>query len=101
MKGPLSNMKGLCVELCMVVSEIDRTIFPQFLKLYGIRQDFKDGLTTHLVVFSEDGLEKSKKLQYIKKFRRPPHVVNLNWLYLTLQTGEIQDADAYQIESEV
>ena len=54
------------------------------------------GLTTHLVVFDLRDMTLSKKLQQIQKFKKKPHIVNLDWLMDCMETGEIKDAEMEQ-----
>lgn len=74
-----------------MTSEIDLLIYGELVKLYGFNKEWRDGKTTHLVVFDSSDITMSKKLIHIKNFKHKPHVVNLEWLMDCMEKGEILD----------
>jgi len=55
-------------------------------------------VTTHLVVMDENNVEKSKKLEQIKLFKKKPHLVRLDWLLDTMTQGIVMDANLYKFD---
>lgn len=59
---PVANFASICVEFAMVSNELDLLVFENLVSLYGIKKQWKDGKTTHLIIFETENLEKSVKL---------------------------------------
>jgi len=70
-----------------------------FIKIIIIYFYFS-GITTHLVLFETENLERSKKLQHLRenKFKNKVIVVNYGWLYDTMESGSIVPVDDYLVE---
>ena len=96
-KVPIKNFSKTCIKLGLCDNQVDMLVFSEIMKLYGIKSEFADGVTTHLVMMSQDNLHKSKSLQVIKKWKKAPKVVNSDWLFDSLQRGEEQDESLYKI----
>ena len=83
-----------------MISDItDHIVFGELVKLYGFKRQFKDNCTTHLVVFDDKDLHKSKKLQYVKDFRTKPDIVSLEWLIECMETGKVPDSNLYEVST--
>jgi len=83
-----------------MISDItDHIVFGELVKLYGFKRQFKDNCTTHLVVFDDKDLHKSKKLQYVKDFKKKPEIVCLDWLIECMETGKVPDSKKYEVSS--
>lgn len=67
----------------MVANMIDALVFDSLVKLFGIKKQWKEGKTTHLIIFETENIQKSVKLTQIKenKFKTPIEVVDTNWLF--------------------
>jgi hypothetical protein len=46
-----------------VTSQLDLLVFSQLIDLFGFKKGFKDGFTTHLVIFEQKEIGKSKKIE--------------------------------------
>jgi len=92
-KVPLKAFKGFCIELSNAATELELLIFTELTKLYGFQKRWQDGLTTHLVMLNTEDLSRSKKLEQIKKFKKQPELVNLDWLLDCFEQGKIPSKD--------
>ena len=73
---PCNAFKHQVLQMALIDNEYDSLLFEELLKLYGVKKGFKEGLTTHLVLFATDKLERSKKLHAVRKWKQKPYVVS-------------------------
>lgn len=99
-KVPIPAFANVCVEFAMVENMLDALVFENLVRLFGIKKQWKDGKTTHLIVFAQENLEKSKKLSQIKEgnFKSPVDVIDSGWLFDSMNNGEPLPVDDYKIE---
>lgn len=96
---PIVDFKQICIEFAMLGNQLDALVFENLANLFGFKKAWKDGITTHLVLFETENLERSKKLQHLKenKFKNKVTVVDYGWLYDTMQAGKIVKVDDYLV----
>ena len=62
---------------------------------------FHSGLTKYLVVFplqDQSQIKKSASIKRMAKFKSKPHLVSMDWLINTLESGQVQQADDFLID---
>lgn len=90
-KVPIKAFGDYCVELSNASGALELLVFTHLVQLYGFKKRWQDGHTTHLVILNTENLERSKKLDQIKRFKQKPKCVNIDWLLDCLEYGRILD----------
>lgn len=96
---PMPCFNNICVEFALVSDPIDALVFESLVKLFGIKKSWKDGKTTHLIVFATENLDKSVKLQQIKsgRFKSQIEVVDTNWLFDSMKMGRVLQENDFRV----
>lgn len=63
-KGPIPEFQKVGIEFTMA-KELDRLVFENLANLYGFKRIMKDGETQYIVVFENQGLERSQKISMV------------------------------------
>lgn len=70
----------------------------EFAKLVGAEIGLIDGVTTHIIVFTEEmHKRKSEAIQIAKAFKTRPKLMSWDWFHKLLETGILEDESKYEI----
>lgn len=86
---PLPQSQRVTVAFALVQKAVDKLIFKTIADINGLVNDFKEKQTEFIIIIEEGLLNQSQKLKLIKRWKKKPHVVNIDWLLDSLEQGKI------------
>jgi BRCA1 C Terminus (BRCT) domain len=91
-KVPIEDFKNTVIEFTCIDKPESRELFKELAELYGFTRKLQDGLTTHIVVWDEESVKKSKTIYNVNKsFKKGkmPHIVKVDWFIDSMNLGKI------------